>query len=153
MVTLVFEISVYTTSESRRRVVVCAAVIAPSVGCPSTSPFSVSLLFLPGTAGNITRLQLLVFRSCICDDANVVVTDSSDYVSEPQTLDFSSCSRRCCATINIVNDIQVEEDEFFNVFLQSSNQQLTLNSSSATIEINNDNDGRYVVLCIATLLD
>ena len=81
-----------------------------------------------------------------CDDG-YVVTDSSDYVSETQTLDFSTCSRRSCATINIVNDVQVEGDEFFSVILQSSNQQLTLSPSTATIEINNDNDGRYVVMC------
>ena len=82
-----------------------------------------------------------------------VVTDSSDYESDLESLDFSSCSRRSCATINIVDDVQVEEDEFFSVTLQSSNQQLTLSSSTATLEINNDNDGRYVVICMATLLD
>ena len=36
---------------------------------------------------------------------------------------------------------QLEEDEFFTVFLQSSDQQLTLNPSTATIEINSDEDG------------
>ena len=60
---------------------------------------------------------------------------------EPETLDFSACSRRSCARINIVNDIQVEEDEFFTVCLRSSDQRLILNTSSATIEINNDDDG------------
>ena len=56
-------------------------------------------------------------------------------------MDFSLCSRLSCATINIVNDAQLEEDEFFTVFLQSSDQQLMLNPSTATIEINSDEDG------------
>ena len=65
----------------------------------------------------------------------------TDYILEPDTLEFPSCSRQSCATLNIVNDAQIEEDESFTVFLQSSDQQLTLNLSSATIEVNNDNDG------------
>ena len=71
----------------------------------------------------------------------MVIADPSDYVPEPETFEFSACSRRSCARINIVNDIQVEEDEIFAVFLLSSDQQFTLDPLSATIEINNDIDG------------
>ena len=149
VVTLGFERSVYTTSESNGSVVVCATVTIPSVGCPSALPFSNILMFLPGTAGNITyKITTVSFMSCYYDDG-YVVTDSSDYVSEPDTLDFSLCSRRSCATMNIVNDAQLEEDESFSVTLLSSNQRVTLSSSTATIEINNDNDGRYICVVLS----
>ena len=62
-------------------------------------------------------------------------------MTDAQTLDFSACSRRSCARINIVNDFEVEEDEFFEAFLTSSDQQIIVDPSSTTIEINNDNDG------------
>ena len=116
----------------------CAVVTSPSTGCPSAVPFSVNLFLNPGSAGN---MRIIPFPVLLISNINYVIADSSDYMTDAVTLDFSTCSRRRCARINIENDIQVEEDEYFKVFLQSSDQQLTLSLSTATIEINNDNDG------------
>ena len=41
---------------------------------------------------------------------------------------------------------------FFSVVLQSSNQQLILNPSSITIEINNDGGGMYIVCCMYNIM-
>ena len=49
------------------------------------------------------------------------------------------------------NDLQLEEDEYFSLVLQSPNPRHTLDPSIVTIEINNDADGTdiiyYVVIC------
>ena len=108
MVTLGFERSVYTTSETSS-VVVCAVVTIPSAGCPSASPFSVNLLFLNCTTGIITRpLYTINFIEKITID-RYVIADVCDYVSVLNTLDFSSCSRQSCAMIHIANDTVLED--------------------------------------------
>ena len=133
---------------------VCASVTVPSSGCASASPFTVNLLFSSGTAGNVTRpLLSFPFTSYYYDDG-YVFADFSDYGStSANCLEFSACSRRSCATIRMENDLQLEEDEFFSLVLQSPNPRHILNPSIVTIEINNDADGTDVCCYMLSLVN
>ena len=125
----------------------CASVTVPSSGCASASPFAVNFLFSSGTAGNVTRpLLSFPFTSYDYHDEGYVFADFSDYGStSADSLEFSACSRRSCATIRMENDLQLEEDEYFHLVLQSPNPRHNLDPSLVIIEINNDADGTDII--------
>ena len=65
-----------------------------------------------------------------------------DYNNMMTTIEFSRCSRRACApSITIVNDLQVENVEFFNLLLQSDNPGLVQpHPSTAVVNILDDSE-------------
>ena len=72
-----------------------------------------------------------------------VFADSSEYVSDLNTLEFGSCSNKSCTSITIVDDTRLEEDELFIIQLQTSIEQLAINPSRTTVFIVNDSDGTF----------
>ena len=82
--------------------------------------------------GNNTVLVLVTVWGC--------VAGPSDYTGVSRQLSFQPGGTELCTTINIINDVILEDSETFSVQLTATDQAVILNPSSATVSII-DNDG------------
>ena len=110
----------YIISEHSSSITVCWTISEPTTSCPVDFPFTVRLLTEDGTA-----------------------VSPADYTALDATLPFSSCDRRRCVRIPIVNDSIVEYPEAFTVRLERTDslpESITFDQDRdvATVEIRDD---------------
>ena len=91
----------------------------------------------------VMTLLVLVCLSPI--SSTVPLASSDDFMIDHNmmtTVEFSRCSRRACApSITIVNDLQVESVESFNLLLQSDNPGLVQpHPNTAVVNILDDSE-------------
>jgi len=98
---------------------------------------------------HLWQLLLLVSKSIsvLITDISSNITDGLDYDSEVQDVTFTPGQIYATANINIIDDANVEGDEFFDIFIVDSTLSADViigNSSQATVTIV-DNDGEFFI--------
>ena len=89
--------------------------------------------------------MLVVSKNCSlpCNSILYITVAPSDYGSLNMVLMFGECERRKCVNVTIVDDIQVEPDEYLTYHLDRTpglNSRIQLDPVNGEIEIV-DNDG------------
>ena len=117
----------YNVSEMVGVMEVCTIVYSPSLPCPVDFPFEVKFSTDDSSAGKMcgifyTHIILTVwyFYTHYVDCIRIYPTPVTpmDYGAVSTTLTFPACATRACVDIHIVNDIQDEPDETFNITLE-----------------------------------
>ena len=133
--TVSLEMDVYSIAEDSGSLVVCAVITSEQL--LSAETVSVQLSATDGTAGELMDAGNAL--NTLTDTIPPSLTEAgSDYFLGTMSLTFTANGLTQCGGISITQDSRVENDETFTLQLTSSDPDVTLGASMATVTILND---------------
>ena len=112
-----------SVSEDMGMVPVCVTVERPQTQCPIDFPFNISFSTIDDEAGGcVLFLNCPCTLHAFCLHLEISVSPD-DFTAFEATRKFPVCSSSLCVNISINDDIILEKDELFQVFVMVENQQ------------------------------